>query len=430
MRKIIILLFCLPLLMVSCSSGTEDKGGEDGFVTLAVDKNEIYAGDSVNFTVTYRDFDVVSEAVIKNVDTGEALPMGSAVFTGEKTGAYNFVAEYNGKTSNMVNILVLRKGVAGLSLESDVTEYRFGVDESVSLKVYYNNVDVTKKATVVNDNTNRSVELMDDLFVFEFGDNVGSALKFTAEYNNQSKSLEIPAAKFLKKAFALRFTGTWCQYCYTFAGYMADVEATDKYENRITHVAVHVDDPMQIDECLVLAEQFEITGYPRAIWDYYRVMTNTDDAGIKSVLDGIIRNNPAKSGLAISTRLDGNKVTATIKVAVEESADYYLGVMLTQDGITGYAQSTPTGSTGTDYEHNNVLRACAAALDGDHLGLLAKGDITTREYSFDLAKYDKDKCNIIVYLNKEEGGSLRSDNSVGVRVGEDASFAYETTSAN
>jgi Thiol-disulfide isomerase and thioredoxins len=422
-RFIFILLF-LPLLAVSCDKTGNGEEDDNYFVTLSVDKNQIGLAEEAKFTVTYGEQDVTAEAVIKNVTTGETIASDNPVYEGKKTGTADFRAEYKEKNSNTVTVAVIRGNVAGLSLEPDIASYRFGTDEKILFKVYYNNIDVTAASVVTDVDTGVKVPLEGDSFAFPLGGNSGT-LKFTAEYNEMTtKVLEIPAADFFKSVLLFRFTGTWCTYCHPYASVVAIVE--EEYPGRIVHIAPHFDDEMQNDHAEELVEKFDITGFPRSYWDYYRLLRGYnmfDD--VVATMEGVMKNNPAKGGLSVSTTIEGSKVKVTVKAAVMEAAEYYLAVALTENKVTGYPQSSPEGWTDGSYEHMNVLRDYVTPTDGEKLGSLEKGNVVEKVYTIDLGSWNKENCNVAVYLNFMDGKTLKSTNAMSVKAGQSQGFIYE-----
>lgn len=417
-------IFLLPLLAVSCNKTGGEEEEPDLFVTLSVDKNQIGLAEEATFTVMYGEENVTADAVITNITTGTAIPSDKPVYKGDKTGTADFRAVYNEKNSNTITVAVTRGNVAGLSLEPNMTGYRFGTDEEIVFKVYYNNIDVSDEATVTNADTGEALTKKNGEFVFPLGNNTGN-LAFTAGYNDMTtKKVEVPATPFFKSVLLFRFTGTWCSYCHPYATVVGLVE--EEYPGRIVHIAPHFDDEMQNGHSEQLVTKFDITGFPRSYWDYYRLLKNYnpfDD--VVAAMEGTMRNNPARGGLTVTTTQEGNSVKVKVKAAVTETGEYYIAVALVENKITGYPQLTPEGWTDDKYEHMNVLRDYATPYDGDRLGTLGSGSIVEKEYTIDLASYNKENCDVIVYLNYMDVKTLKSTNAMSVGIGGTKGFLYE-----
>ena len=418
-------MLLLPLLAVSCDKTPDDGGDDDDniFVTLSVDKNQMGLAEEARFTVMYGEEDVTAGAVITNITEGAVIPSDDPVYKGRKTGTAEFRAVYNKKNSNTVTVTVTRGNVGGLSLEPNMLSYRFATDEEIVFKVFYNNIDVSDGATVTNTATGETVAKKEGEFVFPLA-GVNGNLAFTATYNDMTtKKVEIPALKFFKSVLLFRFTGTWCSYCHPYAAVVAEVEKA--YPGRLVHIAPHFDDEMQNDYSAELVEKFDITGFPRSYWDYYRLLRNYnpfDD--VVAAMEGTIQNNPARGGLKVTAIQEGNNVNVKVKAALTETGEYYLAVALVENKVTGYPQLSPEGLTDDTYEHMNVLRDYATPTDGEKIGKLEKGSIVEKEYTLNLGSYNKENCNVVVYLNYMDGKILKSTNAISADIGETKAFTY------
>lgn len=149
MKKILNLLFAAVVMasaMVSCGgSGGGDNPGPENLVLAADVATIVNNGvDKVTFTVTYNGENVTSLAVIKR----NGMPITGAQFTSTTEGEYTFTAEYDGKTSNTVAIMVtpVVSGGGDLRITSDKIIMLSDEVDKIVFRATYDGVDVTEDA--------------------------------------------------------------------------------------------------------------------------------------------------------------------------------------------------------------------------------------------------------------------------------------------
>lgn len=108
LKTLIRAVFCL--VFTACGGNDSNDGPalvDDGSLVLEASSETITNSrfDEVTFKVTYNGKDVTAAAKIKENVTGDFIK--GASFTSEKTGAYEFIASYDGKVSKTVKVTVV-----------------------------------------------------------------------------------------------------------------------------------------------------------------------------------------------------------------------------------------------------------------------------------------------------------------------------------
>ncbi|RYE24976.1 MAG: Omp28-related outer membrane protein, partial [Sphingobacteriales bacterium] len=165
---------------------------------------------------------------------------------------------------------------------------------------------------------------------------------------NDSSATIITSAAFLpkKKLFVEEATGTWCGWCPRGAVYMDSLY--NNHRDDVSLVAVHNGDPM----VLSAYDNFMgtlIQGYPSAIVDRGTVLDPSELIDAYNAHKGdfgfadITLTDVAEQGFTYS-------VKASVKPAVDMSGDYRLGLVLTENDVTGKDGKTSTSKyTQTNY---------------------------------------------------------------------------------
>lgn len=116
---------------------------------------------------------------------------------------------------------------------------------------------------------------------------------------------------------------------------------------------------------------------------------------------------PAQLLMEVETSFDEVSRKVDIRVSMfglEDINDQLsLTVVIVEDGIVDW-QATPDGHV-EDYEHNNILRSVISQTLGDNIGVLAKNESITKNYSFTLPQADASgpwvpaNCRIVAYAS-------------------------------
>lgn len=219
-------------------------------------------------------------------------------------------------------------------------------------------------------------------------------------------------------------TGTWCQWCPRGAVFMDFMETT--YPDHWAGAAVHNGDPMT-DPVYDPAMGALISGYPSSLVD--RGADADPNTMEQSFLQRIVI--PPTAFLTNGATYDPNtrllEVSVTADFQMGASGDWRVGVILTEDGVTGtagYDQSNAYAGNGNGemggYEllpnpvpaaqmvYDHVARAIIPGFDGlasSFPATITSGSIVTNCFSFTIpAGWDDTKFHVISFLKNNTGG--------------------------
>jgi Outer membrane protein Omp28 len=205
---------------------------------------------------------------------------------------------------------------------------------------------------------------------------------------------------FSQKIIVEDYTGTWCGHCPR-VGIKLEDYVTNGHPNCLV-ISNHgpSNDPYTFSSHGLLANSFNVTGYP-AVWvdrDFVWSENNTQ-------LDQRFTNRRPPLGIGFQTNISGNTINVTTKVKfdVTTAVNLRLVVYLLQDGQT-YPQvnynyyGLPNPIPG--YVHNGILRKTATDLFGDNIPTASQVKGTTYEKTFaiDATGYNPANCRIIAFV--------------------------------
>ena len=372
-------------------------------LTLEVDKKTIYnTGDDIcKFTVTYEGTDVTSEAIVECITNGYVC--SEHTWSSTMSGEFEFRAQYNDQTSNVVKIKVEFPDLSNpLELTVDHARIAANGTDTATFTVLYEGNDVTADAKIKN--VDSGEYLNGNTFTYS-----GSAktVSFVAEYQDAvSHEINIGFGDFYKKVMLVRFTGTWCGPCTSLGQALKSVEAN--HPNRYAQICVHVNDIYSADDGVYFDRQFSGSSVPRLYYDYGTI-SQTGAIGISQIindLNSVCEQNPAKVGIAATSVLDGDSYKLTVRLTAKEAGEYYLGVAVVEDGLIG----TQSG-VNTPYTHNDVLRALLTPIQGASVGTINENEEISREFSFKTNVGASDNLRVVMYVNVKKATSYYTTNS-------------------
>ena len=204
--------------------------------------------------------------------------------------------------------------------------------------------------------------------------------------DDQGSSLNPTATQ---KGFAINYTATWCGHCGNWGAPLIHDYAKDA-PNGVAICAHASGDPMNNSLYNSFRQDRTTGGGIPSFWVGDQKTTD------KSAMKNLLASGNAVAGVDYSYTKEGNtiKVKAQVKFFGAGTGDYYLSVLVLEDGIDGsstagqYKQSgTSTSYPNDDYKHDFVLRA--SSINGNAYGELiasnpAKGFTVTKEYTISL----------------------------------------------
>jgi len=216
-------------------------------------------------------------------------------------------------------------------------------------------------------------------------------------------SIQHEVNKFSKKITIEDFAGMWCSFCTRFT-YLIDTMV--KNNNKIIPITVHSGDILEYIFVNQMRQRFQTTDFPSAyvnrnrIWDESAAMLQND------------LNRKSKCGLAISSSINNNTVTATVKVNfdITTSESLSIVVLLLEDSLiypqSNYYDSQPSspfhnlGDPIQNYRHNNVLRVAATDIFGDVIpaNQVQKNETWEKAYTLNASGYNIANCKVVAFV--------------------------------
>lgn len=368
---------------------------------LKADPETIYGNGlgKTTFTLTYNGEDVTSQAFITNLTTGKVMAQGEREFVSPNyVGTFEFNAKYKNMTTNTVTVTVVNAPEGALQLKADKGRVKPDGTETVTFTVFNEGADVTSSAKIKNLSTGDL--LSDNTFRLQ----TAGTVQFVAEYNDEvSRPVSISSGSFYKRVFVMKFTSVNCGPCTAMAKALEG--AHDTFPNRMTEVAVHSPligaDPLIPSNYTEFTDYFPVTALPATFFDIkeYASGSISTDAILQKVKP--LQRVGAGAGVAVYSKVTGNEVAVDVNVTASLSREYFLGVMLTENGITGFSQAG--SDLGSKYIHNHTMRISATPVLGVSLGSMSENQQVTKSYKIDASKYKVGNCDVVCYVMYKEG---------------------------
>jgi len=290
------------------------------------------------------------------------------------------------------------------------TLYNDGLDELVVTVFDSANRDVTASSEILIDGNRISSN------IFKAGDNK----TYTAQARLNGKE-SAPASfnairhainKFSKKITIEEFAGMWCSFCTQFT---YKIDTMVRNNNKIIPITAHSGDILEYVFVRQMRQKFQTSDFPSAyvnrtrIWDESLAMLQND-------LD-----RKSKCGLAISSTINNNQVTATVKVKfdITTSESLNIVVVLVEDSLiypqSNFYDSQPNslfynlGDPIQNYRHNNVMRVAATDIFGDVIPAnTAKKNATwEKTYTLNAPGYKLANCKVVAFVQYTQNNVIR-----------------------
>lgn len=332
-----------------------------------------------------------------------------------RIGSVNIISgEASGK-ANIETILIYQNSInksVPLRLLPDKSRIEQG--DNITFAVELEGYDVTAQARILNLNTGEY--LPGNIYHAD----TGGTVQFVAEYDGlTSRKVTISSIRdFLKKVVAFNFYATWCGYSYSM-----DITTTrfrENYPDILDEITIHVSDNFSNINSEEFARHFRINSTPTTFIDIRtRIMGALGYTDFeRKVLDAAAEYAPA--GLAVTTYVRGNEIEVIVHATAAAEGEYYLGVVLIENGLT----SPQSGSGTNEYIHNDVFRKNLSPIPGESLGFFGKNEQKSVTYRTDISAYKAENCEIVCYLYTQEGDVLRAVNSTRCHAGEYTGYGF------
>ena len=227
---------------------------------------------------------------------------------------------------------------------------------------------------------------------------VASACKKKAE--EDTNKLDPTATQ---KGFAVEYTATWCGPCGNWGA-----PRMHKYGHDAPHgalITAHASgDPMHNASLYASFSSDRPTGGGIPSFWVGNAVGNGDND-----MKTLLASGNADAGIDLSYEKDGNKMTVKTmtKFFSPGAGDYYLSVLICEDGIDGSASSgayKQNGTSDAEYKHEYVLRS--SSVDGNVYGVLissnpSDGSTVEKDYTFTLDASWKNVYPVAIVWRKE-----------------------------
>lgn len=280
------------------------------------------------------------------------------------------------------------------------SETRVHTGNEITFKVFSGDTDVTAQSRIRNVKTN---EYLEGAFV---PDNAGN-YRFVAELDDRVSgkvtvgviSSFTPEGKFYQQVLVQKFTGTWCGYCPMMT---AALEKLDReIPARMTIMAVHVNDSFSISDGEKLANAYNISSIPKAVFDY-RFITTYGSAELTEALNTEISEYPSVCGVALESTVEDNQIYVDAKIRFAEAGQYRVCCAVIEDGLRY------SGGTSSDGYYQHVLRKYATSHTGEDIGYCEAGVEFPCSYTIPVGgKWTIQNCKVLVYVMKMDNVAAR-----------------------
>ena len=207
---------------------------------------------------------------------------------------------------------------------------------------------------------------------------------------------------FYHRSLAMRFTADWCGYCPMMAS--AIDGAKESMPEKIEAVSMHASGGLNFSQASVLANRFQVGGYPTLIMDSRADVPNYTQISytsglIKSVLEETEAAYPPMTGISFNSFLNERQITVNLKLYVKEADEYKVTVLVLEDEIVAYQNGA-----GDNYEHNDVVRLALTDIAGDTVSVKEDNTVWIANYAGNVPSHcDTDNLRVLVYVEKPYG---------------------------
>ncbi len=315
-------------------------------------------------------------------------------------------------------------------------------DDRVTFKVYGNGYDLTKWAKIYLKGNYESIggttfsTTKDG--IYEFWAEIGTTQTPKGEFVRiEAVAYQIPAApadpqpentSFVKRAFVLQFTGTGCGYCPWFIAALEELAEDASYAGKYVLAAAHTYNTRLADPMYIDVDYLSVNNYPYMSFDNrsdglnYTKIPSQNLANIKAKIDASVTGG-AEAGIAVTSELIGNYLTAKIQVKAAVPQAYYVSCWVVEDGIEADQQNYD--SVEIEDIHNAAIRACTSSFEGKELGNIAAGEYGETAFTYSLEPtWNKDNCRIVAFVSKFIGNEPYVLNCISASLNTEVLYQY------
>ncbi|MCT4615495.1 MAG: Omp28-related outer membrane protein [Marinifilaceae bacterium] len=434
MKKLKYLSIALLFCAMACDSSSDEKQkqeekteGKTDFSTeliLSSDKNTIINNgkETAKFKLLNSENNEISPDAKFYANDKE---LENNTFKSTETGTFRIKAIYEKQESNIIEIKVV-------DLNS-VSKYEIKASRS---QLISDNIDEIS-FKVIDRQTKQEVSIAAEFYAdgkainsqtFKTTKNGHSKLKAKIEkiFTDEVDVYSFP--KFAKRMIVEDYTATWCGYCPRL------IAEFDKQEHNysIIPIAIHNQDKMGFGKIGILANEFNVTGYPTGIKDRsgkfyygYRVPANSE----------------SNIGIGLDTKFENNKANINVKVYTKTATNSNLNIVvyLLENNINGTQANNLSKVSSfkdsrfyslpshiSDFNHCHVLRKSVTDLFGEKIPNKNLKNTTDYEktFSVDLNTTKAENWDVVAFVVYDKTTEGKKDvlNAQRVKLGESINF--------
>lgn len=264
-------------------------------------------------------------------------------------------------TDNLLSFDVFNNGITTItSLDVSWNDGTNNYSENFTVNIAPGATETVNHSTQVNYST------VDEKNISVTINNVNSSIDGDSSNNTLNTDFNTVSQSGTKAVFIEEATGTWCGWCPR--GAVGLDYMTSTYPNTVVGVAVHNADPMVLTEYDAGIGNY-ISGYPSGAVDRKYGDVNPSQANLQAVYDAL-NSEVVPVDLSIGATQNGNDLTITAQsnfYSNFSNANFRLGVIITEDGVTGTGDGTNTNNQ--DYDQVNYYSGGANGVMGGYENL-------------------------------------------------------------
>ncbi|MGM9748921.1 MAG: Omp28-related outer membrane protein [Candidatus Cryptobacteroides sp.] len=188
---------------------------------------------------------------------------------------------------------------------------------------------------------------------------------YSGDYVSENKVIvtvtptENTSSGYKKVLLGMQFTSMGCSNCPALAKALSDINT--KRSGQMVVVSFHgdyggVEDIMKTSSYSMFYNYLGFQGLPYFSVNMKKGDLSSIQSQIEEAMDKEFAESPAVCGIALTTSVSDNRLTAKVCVTSDIGAAYRYHLFIVEDGIHSNYQAGISGSEG--YTHNNVVRHC------------------------------------------------------------------------
>lgn len=292
--------------------------------------------------------------------------------------------------------------VSAVELDADSTLLEDSVSWS-ALKTSYVVLDVDENTADERRNTTLTLKYLD------------TEARITVWQNFAIESDVDWSREFFKTSLAMRFTGSGCKNCPMMgeAFKIAKSACGDRLELFNIH-GFNTDDPCYYENARLLADHFDIEGYPTGIFNMMATLTNEDSQlcadKVSALVEEAVEAFPAMTGVTAVSFVDGNVLTVGAAVAFKEAGSYRINAFIMESGYIGHQQEA-----GDNYQFDNFVRRAITDDLGEPMECTEEKSVIEWFETIEIPSVvNRDNAYIAIFITRENDGELVPGNVSGV----------------